>query len=110
MRHNKNLRIFGYCDKNKGIIALVFDEGSAERIRSYFNRIGRTMTDNNLQQAMLPEGCTILPNDWGTAPGCAFEADGVLPKDVQPQLAQPLGQHLGISVGDISQKQLGPHR
>ncbi len=33
-----------------------------------------------------------------------------VPKDVQPQLAQPLGQHLGVSVGDISQKQLGPHR
>ena len=26
---------------------------------------------------MLPEGCTILDNDWGTAPGCAFFADGV---------------------------------
>ena len=70
-------------DLTKNVLAeafgkkLVFDEGSAERIRSYFNRIGRTMTDNNLQQAMLPEGCTILPNDWGTAPGCAFEADGV---------------------------------
>ena len=35
------------------------------------------MTENNLQQAMLPEGCTILENDWGTAPGCAFEAEGV---------------------------------
>jgi len=56
---------------------LVFDEASAERIRGYFARIGRTMTENNLQQAMLPEGCTILQNDWGTAPGCAFEADGV---------------------------------
>ena len=70
-------------DLTKNVLAeafgkkLVFDEGSAERIRSYFDRIGRTMTDNNLQQAMLPEGCTILPNDWGTAPGCAFEADGV---------------------------------
>ena len=41
------------------------------------DRIGRKMTDNNLQQAMLPEGCTILTNDWGTAPGCAFYADGV---------------------------------
>ena len=70
-------------DLTKNVLAeafgkkLVFDEGSAERIRSYFQRTGRTMTDNNLQQAMLPEGCTILPNDWGTAPGCAFEADGV---------------------------------
>ena len=35
------------------------------------------MTENNLQQAMLPEGCTVLSNDWGTAPGCAFEAEGV---------------------------------
>ena len=70
-------------DLTKNVLAeafgkkLVFDEGSAERIRSYFNRIGRPMTDNNLQQAMLPEGCTILENDWGTAPGCAFEAEGV---------------------------------
>ncbi|MCI8303829.1 MAG: competence/damage-inducible protein A [Lawsonibacter sp.] len=70
-------------DLTKNVLAeafgkrLVFDEGSAQRIRSYFARINRTMTDNNLQQAMLPEGCTILVNDWGTAPGCAFEADGV---------------------------------
>ena len=56
---------------------LVFDQDSADRIRSYFDRVGRPMTENNLQQAMLPEGCTILPNDWGTAPGCAFYADGV---------------------------------
>ena len=70
-------------DLTKNVLAeafgkkLVFDEGSAQRIQVYFQRIGRTMTDNNLQQAMLPEGCTILENDWGTAPGCAFEADGV---------------------------------
>jgi len=70
-------------DLTKNVLAeafgkkLVFDEGSAQRIRSYFTRTGRPMTDNNLQQAMLPEGCTILENDWGTAPGCAFEAEGV---------------------------------
>ena len=70
-------------DLTKNVLAgafgkkLVFDEGSARRIQAYFDRIGRPMTDNNLQQAMLPEGCTILANDWGTAPGCAFEADGV---------------------------------
>ncbi|MCI9156303.1 MAG: competence/damage-inducible protein A [Lawsonibacter sp.] len=70
-------------DLTKNVLAeafgkkLVFDEGSAQRIRSYFQRTGRPMTDNNLQQAMLPEGCTILENDWGTAPGCAFRAEGV---------------------------------
>ena len=58
---------------------LVFDERSAARIRAYFaERLPhREMTDNNLQQALLPEGCTVLDNDWGTAPGCAFAADGV---------------------------------
>lgn len=34
------------------------------------------MTKNNERQAWLPEDCTVLVNDWGTAPGCAFEADG----------------------------------
>ena len=70
-------------DLTKNVLAeafgkrLVFDEGSAQRVRDWFQRTGRTMTDNNLQQAMLPEGCVILENDWGTAPGCAFEAEGV---------------------------------
>jgi nicotinamide-nucleotide amidase len=69
-------------DLTKNVLAeafgkqLVFDEDSAQRIKAYFERTGRTMTENNLQQAMLPEGCTVLVNDWGTAPGCAFQADG----------------------------------
>ncbi|MTR20574.1 competence/damage-inducible protein A [Pseudoflavonifractor sp. BIOML-A19] len=72
-------------DLTKNVLAecfgkkLVYDEESAARIRAYFDRLhtNRPMTENNLQQAYLPEGCTILSNDWGTAPGCAFEADGV---------------------------------
>ena len=72
-------------DLTKNVLAecfgrkLVYDEASAQRIRDYFQQLhpGRPMTENNLQQAYLPEGCTIFSNDWGTAPGCAFEADGV---------------------------------
>lgn len=37
----------------------------------------RELTPNNLQQVWLPEGSTPLRNDWGTAPGCYFERDGV---------------------------------
>lgn len=55
---------------------LVFDQRSADRITAYFTEMGRKMTSNNLQQAMMPEGCTIFDNDWGTAPGCAFESAG----------------------------------
>lgn len=72
-------------DLTKNVLAesfgkrLVYDEESAKRIESYFQRLHTKipMTQNNYRQAMLPEGCTVFSNDWGTAPGCAFEADGV---------------------------------
>ena len=55
---------------------LVLHEDIAEELRQWFARRGQEMTENNLQQAMLPEGCTVFPNACGTAPGCAFEGDG----------------------------------
>ena len=60
-------------------LPLVFHQPSADRIADYFRRLhpDRPMTENNLQQAMLPQGCTVFENDWGTAPGCAFESGGI---------------------------------
>lgn len=55
---------------------LVRDEHSMEVIRDYFARSGRKMGPSNEKQAMLPEGCIVLQNDWGTAPGCVVEQDG----------------------------------
>ena len=55
---------------------LVYHEPSAQRIRDRFAAMERPSTDNNFQQAMVPRGCTVLDNDWGTAPGVAFESDG----------------------------------
>lgn len=55
---------------------LVFHEESAQRIRDRFAALGRPITENNYQQAMIPAGATVLPNDWGTAPGVAFQAEG----------------------------------
>ena len=46
-------------------------------IRARLAANGRPFTENNLQQAWLPAGSDVLHNDWGTAPGCAFEAGGV---------------------------------
>ena len=71
-------------DLTKNVLAECFGKklvfhAPSRRIEAYFERLhaGRPMTENNYQQAMLPEGCTVLDNDWGTAPGVAFEADGV---------------------------------
>ena len=57
---------------------LVFNEGVAEQIRAFFKKRmhNMEMTENNLRQAELPEGCVIFDNGVGTAPGCAFEAEG----------------------------------
>jgi len=91
-------------DLTKNVLAeafgkkLVFHEESAERIRAHFRRIGRPMTDNLLLQAMLPEDCTVFSNDWGTAPGCAFEAEGVhvLMLPGPPSECAPMFRHRAV--------------
>lgn len=40
-----------------------------KRLQETFARLGRTMTPNNLKQALLPEGARLLDNRHGTAPG-----------------------------------------
>ena len=41
----------------------------ANKIRRVFEGMGRKMPENNLKQALFPEGATIIPNALGTAPG-----------------------------------------
>ena len=53
---------------------LVRDEATFEKIQERFRRLGRTMPEINLRQAMIIEGCTVLPNPRGTAPGLWIEA------------------------------------
>ena len=43
------------------------------RIEERLARLGRTMSANNLRQAMVPEGAEWLTNDRGTAPGLWME-------------------------------------
>ena len=46
-------------------------------LRELFAARKRPMAPNNLQQAYLPENCTIFHNHNGTAPGCGFCEGGV---------------------------------
>ena len=58
--------------------ALEFHPDILDDIRDFYEKNLHTpMPDNNRQQAELPEGCVVFDNPVGTAPGCAFEADGV---------------------------------
>ncbi|MFR6379987.1 MAG: hypothetical protein ACLUNZ_09445 [Evtepia sp.] len=44
------------------------DEPSAQRIRDRFAAMGRPVTENNYQQAMIPEGATVLVQRLGHRP------------------------------------------
>jgi nicotinamide-nucleotide amidase len=50
-------------------VGLVLDDASVEAMRERFRMRGREMLDSNKVQAMLPAGCTVFANNWGTAPG-----------------------------------------
>ena len=57
---------------------LVLHQDILDDLKVFFEKnVHMKMPSNNLQQAELPEGCTVFDNPVGTAPGCAFEADGV---------------------------------
>lgn len=50
-------------------VDLHLDEDVADVIRYLFTSRNRTMPENNLRQAMVPEGASIIPQTRGTAPG-----------------------------------------
>ena len=66
-----------YDDLTKETVAAFFGrsmslhEESLTAIRDFFTRTGRVMTPNNEKQAMMPEGCVVFPNHYGTAPALA---------------------------------------
>lgn len=60
-------------------VDLVLDDGVETMIREMFDRRGRRMSMNNLRQAMVPSGASIIAQTRGTAPGlvCPLTIDGV---------------------------------
>ena len=60
-------------------LGLEFHEDVGEGLRVWYEsrHNGLPFPENNLRQAYLPAGCTVFYNEWGSAPGCAFEANGI---------------------------------
>ena len=50
-------------------VELERDDAVADAIRDMFSSRGRRMPENNLRQAMVPVGATVIPQTRGTAPG-----------------------------------------
>lgn len=69
-------------DITKLVTASLFDlemklhQPSLDNIKQRFTFRGIEMTDNNIRQAMIPEGAIVLDNACGTAPGIVIEHEG----------------------------------
>ncbi|MFZ9630190.1 MAG: competence/damage-inducible protein A, partial [Ilumatobacteraceae bacterium] len=59
-------------------VELELHDDIGDVIRRMFEARGRRMADNNLRQAMVPAGATVIPQTRGTAPGliCPVDVDG----------------------------------
>ena len=87
---------------------LLLNEGVLRDIEARFRRFGRTMTENNKRQALVPEGATVLDNAAGTAPGLWLESDGRIlillpgpPAEMQAIFAQHLESRLARLSGGL---------
>lgn len=90
-------------------------EPSRARIEEFFRLRGTEPTENNYKQACLPRGCTVFPNDHGTAPGCAVERYGQAfillpgpPRELVPMFHQYVAPYLSkFSGGTIFSRTVG---
>jgi len=88
-------------------LKLVIDEKTMEDIRTYFARTNRIMSENNIRQAYLPEGCFVVRNSNGTAPGCIIEKDGKTvimlpgpPRELNPMFDETVLPYLAKKTND----------
>lgn len=77
------------------------DEESRRRLTERFAKQNRPMPKSNLKQADMPEGCIILPNNNGTAPGAIIEHDDTIiimlpgpPSEMNPMLNESVRPYL----------------
>ncbi len=55
---------------------LVMDDAVLENVKDRLSSRNIPVKQVNRDQALVPEGCTVLMNHWGTAPGMLFEKNG----------------------------------
>ncbi|WP_039656618.1 competence/damage-inducible protein A [Clostridium tyrobutyricum] len=81
---------------------MILDQNTVDKLKNYFNKMGRSyLKGNNMKQAYFPEGCTIMENDHGTAPGCIINENGKIlivlpgpPRELKPMFLNSAGPFL----------------
>nr|WP_106784329.1 competence/damage-inducible protein A [Lysinibacillus timonensis] len=81
-------------------VQLTHDDVALTYIEDFFAKRGREMTENNRKQALVLEGCEVLANHNGMAPGMLLEKNNRIymllpgpPKEIEPMFqfeAKPL--------------------
>jgi len=73
---------------------MVLDEMSYKKINHFFEQRQIKMTENNKKQAIVFEGSTVFPNEYGLAPGIGFEDNQKLyvflpgpPSEMKPMMS-----------------------
>ena len=103
-----------YDDITKEIICeklgvpLVLNEEVLSHLKEYFTKSGRTMTENNIKQAYVPEGAHIFRNMFGTADGIAVKSGNKTvimlpgpPREMQPMLDNQVIPYLALETDHI---------
>ncbi len=69
----------------------ILHEESYERIKRYFDKLGKPMGASNKKQAYFPEEAIVLENNNGTAPGCIINENNKIlvmlpgpPREMKP--------------------------
>ena len=80
---------------------LILDENALDRIKKFFDKMKRPMTDNNVKQAMVPVNSTVMYNENGTAPGIIIEDNNKIlimmpgpPKEMKPMFSKQVKPYL----------------
>ncbi len=55
---------------------MVIHQPTLDHVTHIFEKLNRPMIDRNAKQAEVPDNCTVLKNERGTAPGMLFKKDG----------------------------------
>src|SRR5262245_63811483 len=93
-------------------VRMIEDEQVARNLKARFERRGFPWTENNLKQALFPEGASVIPNPTGTAlgfnvdlgqgkrllwlSGVPHEVSAMLRESVVPWLAEQKGNRSRI--------------
>lgn len=86
---------------------LVLHEGALATLKQRFERFGAQLTENNIQQAYVPQGSILIENPIGTAPGfiveterCAVIALPGVPREMKRLMADTVLPYLRRKAGE----------